>query len=270
LNHFNKLIFMDTSQENLEKEQDRNIGEAIEDGSYFKEGMKWYSTEYILPFKERAFFILLSIISVFVTYLFIIIISSTLPLSERVPIIIKAKDTAVSRPIINSLKNKEEAKSTEEAVLRFILINYVKEREEHNYKRADIKEVNVKLGKIKNNSSIDVFEDFKDFMGKSNPSSPIHFFGKNVERIIEVKKVAFVQVKKITIFDKMKGFLAMDSLPTKAYIDYTVKTILPTRTINEERRIETTFKFNGVNKDRKTKKFLPLQFIVTEYKKFNN
>lgn len=261
---------MDTSQEELEKENSEFVRESIEDGSYFKDAMEWYSTSYILPLTERAFFILLSILSVFVTYMFVIIIASALPLKERLSVVIREKDTAIYEPSITSLVNKKETKSTEEAVLRFLVINYLKEREEHNYKKADITTVNIKLDKIKNNSSIDVFENFKNFMSKSNPSSPIHFFGKNVERKVEIKSFYFVKPKKLTIFDKMKGFLAMYSLPTKAYVNYTVSTVLPSKVVTEERKAELTFKFNGIDIDRETEEFLPLQFIVVEYKKFKN
>jgi len=261
---------MDSSQEELEKERDEFVRDSIEKEEYFKDAKDWYSIAYILPYTERGFFVLLSIIGILVTYLFLIIIASALPLKERLSVVIEAKDTALYEPTIKSLVNKKEAKSTDEAVLRFLIINYLKEREEHNYKKADIKEVNIKLDKIKNNSSTEAFEEFKKFMSQSNPNSPIHFFGKNVERNIEIKSFNFVQAKKLTIFDKMKGFLAMYSLPTKAYITYTSDTVLPNKVIKENKRAELTFKFNGINIDKKTKEYLPLNFIVVEYKKFDD
>jgi type IV secretion system protein VirB8 len=260
---------MTDSQEELEKEHDNFIKESVEDGRYFKDAMEWYSLSYILPYAERGFYIILFILSVFITYLFFSIISATLPLEQSVPIFLTEKDSTAYVPKIKSLANKEEAKTTEEAVLRFIVINYLKEREEHNYKTANINDVNIKLDKIKNNSSIGVFEEFKEFMSKSNPSSPIHFFGKNISRNIKVKSFKFNEIEKLTIMDRIRGFLAIESLPTKAYIDYTVNTILPNRVVSEKKRVEIVFKFNGIKLDRKTKEFLPLRFIVVDYKKFN-
>lgn len=261
---------MKESLDSTEKQQNELIRESIENGDYFKDAMEWYSLSYISPITERAFFVLLSILSVFITYMFITIISSALPLKETVPVVIKEKDTAVYRTTIKSIKHKDEAKTTDEAVLRFLLINYIKEREEHNYKRAKIQDVNEKLDKIKNNSSVEVFEQFKDFMSRSNPSSPIHFFNKNVERKITINSFKFAKTKKITLFDKMKGFLAMQALPTKAYINYTSHTILPNKIIKEQREAEITFKFNGIDIDKKTQKFSPLRFIVIDYKKFKS
>jgi type IV secretory pathway component VirB8 len=260
---------MNLPKKELEQEENELIQQSVENEEYFQEAIEWYSISYILPYSQRAFFTLLFILSLFVTYLFSMVIYSALPLKERLSIVVEAKDTALYTPKLVPLVNKNEAKSTEEAVLRFLIINYLKEWEEHNYKRANINSVNIKLDKIKNNSSTEVFEQFKSFMSRTNYNSPIHFFGKNVERTVDINAFAFVQTRKLTIFDKMRGFLAMYSLPTKAYVDYTINTILPDQSIEEKKRAELSFKFSGVNFDKKTKNYLPLYFTVIEYKKYD-
>lgn len=260
---------MDPSTEEINEEYKTFVKESVDDGSYFKDAFDWYAISYILPIAERSFFMFLSILSALIVYVLISIFSSVLPLTEEVPIVIKAKDSARYKPIISSIKNKDEAETLDETVLRFLAINFVKDREEHNYKKANIKEYNKKLDRMKNNSSIEVYDDFKKFMSKSNPDSPIHFFGKNVERKIIVDSFTFEKVKKTGVMDRLRGFLVLEATPSKAYVNYTLQTILPDKTVNEKRKARMGFKFSGVEFDEKNNKYLPLKFTVTEYKNYN-
>jgi type IV secretory pathway component VirB8 len=250
------------NQENLTSEQKELVKKSVEDGSYFKDGLEWFVSKYIEPITEKTFLIFLSIIGVVITYTIVTMITNLLPLTESVPIVLKERDSSTYLPIITKLIEKD-TKTTNEAILKYLVINYVKDRENHYYPKGNLSKYTSKFERIKNSSSNEAFVDFKKFMSKNNKQSPIHYFGKDIERKIEIQSFKFVRLEK-TFFNKAGDFFMAEKMPQEALITYKIKIIAPLKTIEETTTKRLSFNFSGIRRSAK-KEYLPLNFKVISY-----
>jgi len=259
-----------TESEDFKKRYNSFVSKLLENKTFFKDAREWYATTYVLPISQRSFFILISIMGLFTSIMIASIVNSVFPLKETVPVIIESKDQAIYKPIIYDLTkiNTQNSKTADEFVSSYLLVNYLKEREEHSYRDGNITKYNEKFNKIKNNSSIEVFEEFKKYMSKSNSNSPVHFFGKNISRKVIIKNIKFIRQIKEELSDKIKDFFRPKDMPSLVEIDYLVQTKYSNRTVSERNKAKINFKFNGIQKDQKTNKYLPLKFTVTKYKNY--
>ncbi len=249
-------------KQNINSEKEEFIKKSIEDGSYFKDAVEWFGSRYIEPITEKTFLVFLSIIGVVITYTIITMISNLLPLTEKVAIVLKEKDSTKYLPIITPLRDDEKL-TTNEAVLKYLVIHYLKDREEHYYPKGNLTKYTDKFERIKNTSSNEAFVDFKQFMSKSNKDSPIHYFGQDVERKVEITSFSFIRNKQ-GFFTKTGEFFAEEKFPKKAVIKYKVKLITPFKTTESSETTEISFNFGGIKRNSK-KEYLPLNFKVISY-----
>jgi len=252
----------DNNKKNSTSEQKEFIKKSVEDGSYFKDGIEWFGSKYIEPITEKTFLIFLSIIGIIITYTIITMITNLLPLTESVPIVLKERDSSTYLPIISKLIEKD-TKTTNEAILKYLVINYVKDRENHYYPEGDLSKYTSKFERIKNSSSNEAFVDFKKFMSKNNKQSPIHYFGKDIERKIEIQSFNFIRPEK-TFFNKAGDFFMAEKLPQEAIVTYKIKIITPLKTTEETKTTRLSFNFSGIRRNTK-KEYLPLNFKVISY-----
>ena len=117
---------------------------------------------------------------------------------------------------------------------------------------------------IKNNSSIQEYRDFQAFLSKNNPNSPITYFGRDFQRLVDVKSVEFLQPKTDTLIDTARYFVASD-LPSNANIKYTITTkVNSIATSTQQYLVKINFKFSGVNSKKSSDS--NLDFTVISYK----
>jgi type IV secretory pathway component VirB8 len=195
-------------------------------------------------------------------------IQNTFPLQEEFPVVISAKDQSLYYPHLVAIRDKKdkEADTVDEAVAKYLVSIYIKDREEYDYSKSDIYEVNKKFTRLRNTSSSSEYRKFQLFMSKDNPASPIYQFGKNVTRKI---KIAYVDFKKENAEDfvtQAKSFLHF-KLPTEARVRFTAITtrakgddMIETK---EDFVVEVGFEFDGASKDENNRK---LNFMVNRYK----
>ena len=253
---------------NFDEDYKESIRCSIDDGSYFKDAFNWYADSYLKPIVDRTFFIFMSIMGIFIVYNVVLMIFMLLPLKQDIYISIKEKDLTKYYTSIYDISKNDEGESTDEDILRYLTIYYVKERENHNYKSGDIMDLNNKLTKIGNNSSGDVFNDFKYYMSSKNENGPYYYFGKNIETTVQINSLNFTRIRRKNIFSKAIDYFNVQLLPIGADVVYTLKTQMGDDITYQKRKAVIGFKFSGVEYDKNTGTYLPVKFTVTSYKNY--
>lgn len=173
----------------MSKEQ-KEIAEKIRDGSYFEDAREWYARKYLYPVTERTLLVFLAGITGFLFFISTAnlkhIIDSS---SEPIPVVISVKDSTNQFSIIKPLANDQD--TTQEAVARYLIIDYLKTREEYSPKDSEAESLKRNLRKIKRSSSKSVLNQYKDYMSETNKYSPIIRFGNHTTRDIVINNFKF-------------------------------------------------------------------------------
>ncbi|MDX2083390.1 MAG: VirB8/TrbF family protein [Rickettsiales bacterium] len=253
------------------------IKSSVKDGSYFKDGLNWYFFRYVNPFCERTIFTFAALVASIVFYCLIQMIQGAFPLVEKDPIIIPAVDQSQYFPNLVPLKPHAkgpgsknydpEIVTVDEAIAKYLLSVYVKDREAYDYSKSEVEDVNNKFAHIRNTSSASQYREFQLFMSKDNPDSPIHNFGQKVSKSVEIESVKFLKEEPKDFSQKAKDFLTV-KIPTEAEVRFstTLKTADENgdiKTSKESYLAKIDFSFSGVSKESKNNN---LDFLVNSYK----
>ncbi|MES2677990.1 MAG: VirB8/TrbF family protein [Pseudomonadota bacterium] len=247
-----------------QKEYNDFIKSLVADGSYFKDARDWYIFRYVQPICERTILFFIVIITGFVTYILAGTILNSLPIKQEVAVIIRPKDQSRYFPVIKSLKDSVEIKNIDQAVSKYLLAQYVKKREGYDLRKTNIEALNNQMNYIKNNSSIQEYRDFQSFLSKNNPDSPIIYFGRDFQRIVDIDSVEFPPKETDNLIDTARYFVAND-LPNNANVKYTITTKVNSVVTSTQRYlVKINFKFSGVNSKKSNNS--GLDFTVISYK----
>ena len=253
------------------------IKDSVDDKSYFKDALDWYLFRYVTPICYRTLLIFGAMIASVVLYALVQLFEQSFPLVEEKPIFIKAKDQSLYFPELVELKPKKGSKdfdpniqTVDESVAKYLLSNYVKEREGYDFSESEIIDVNNKINRIRNTSSAKEYKDFQKIMSKDNPQSPIRHFGKKVKKIIAINSVTFIRKEPEKFTLKAKEFL-FQKIPNEAHVRFsaTISKAQADGTYKNEKKLylaKIIFAFDGVNKNKETKKVL--NFSVNDYRLF--
>jgi type IV secretory pathway component VirB8 len=253
------------------------IKESVKDKSYFKDGLNWYFFRYVSPICDRAMLFFGGIISVVVCYFLFQMIQSAFPLIVSEPLFLKAHNQSLYYPKLVRLKPNHNMpnydaniKTVDEAVLKYLLIIYVQDRENYDFSKAEIEDVNKKFNRIKNNSSIEEYKNYQLIMSKDNPNSPINNFGLNVVKKVVIESFRFIREEPKDFTIMAREYLA-NKIPTKAELRFlaTTKSTSTYGEVQEEKErylARVDFKFYGIEKDSKDSN--SLKFSVNSYKLF--
>lgn len=259
------------------EEQPKNaasLKDDVKNGSYFKEAFDWYYFRYVTPVCDRSLLIFGGIVSVIVLFFLSEMIKQALPLVEEKPIFVRAKDQSRYFPHIIDLKPKEDEanydkdiRNVDEAVAKYLLSVYIKEREGFDFSKALVEDVNKKFNYIKNSSSDAEFELFRLVMDRDNPESPINFFGQDASKNIEIESIKFIRKRDINFTSKIKYFFS-NKIPSEAEVIFTAymekRTLDNIEKTSQKYLAKVDFYFLGVSKKGEKQ----LKFSVNSYKLF--
>ncbi len=258
-------------QGQITEEYAKIIKESVESGDFFKESIKWYIFQYIRPTVDRNNMFLFFLIGAFTVYMLYIMIENTFPLVEKFPVVIKEKDASLYNPIIHKLKvDSDKVKYTaDEMILNTLITKYIENREGFDFSDADASKVNQKYNQIKNSSSFLEYKNFQQLMEKSNPNSPIKFFGKKVKKLIDIKSIKLI--KGVVKGNFIARYFSI-SIPTQAQVRFSAILESP----DEDGKIKRVSKnylakisFDYEEIDRDNKKVGEIGFIVKKYELFD-
>lgn len=259
-----------------------NIKNEVNEGNFFKEALDWYYFRYVSPINDRTLLIIGALISCVICYFVYTIVKSSFPLVIKEPIIIKAKDQSKYVPRLIELKPKagkftydQGIKNIDEAIAKYLISIYIKDREEYDFSDSSIESVNLKINRIKNNSTLSEFKNFQNFFSEDNPQSPIQNFGKNVIKTIKIDAFRFARTKPRDFKEQVIEYFNL-KLPTQATVTFKSSTNYTDeygekKVLTEKFLVKIKFNFKPVvkinNDDPKSKKYIDrkLKFHVENY-----
>ncbi|MBO4956936.1 MAG: hypothetical protein J6C50_03790 [Rickettsiales bacterium] len=238
------------------------VATIVEEKTYFKDALDWYCLKYLNVIAERTYFILLSFMSFLILIFLYFTIKNILPLKESFPILVKRDNVVDYYTEISPIKPAGLKYNSNEAILRFLIINYTRELFTHNYKSGKIEDLNIKLTKIKNYSTNELFQRFRNDFNQISGN----MFNKNVSQNVVIKSFKFIKNEKKDFKDKIKNYV-FTNMPTEAEIEYTTIFIdsQGKRTMSDEKML-LTFKYETIKYNNIKKEFTKPVLIVSDYK----
>jgi type IV secretory pathway component VirB8 len=220
-----------TQEDNLEDfevkaKYNEFIKENITSGQFFKDGRDWYIFRYVNPICDRTTLIIGALILLITIYLIKNIVDSMFPLVISQPIFVSPRDPTIYQTKIVKLKPRkgeadfdQEVQTVDEAIIKYLLLVYIKDRESFDFSKGETDVVNKKFNRIKTNSTFREYKNFQSIMSKENKDSPIHFFGKNVVKKIFFRSIAFKRKEGRNMFEKALFYIA-NSAPLEAEVTF--------------------------------------------------
>jgi len=241
----------------METEEYIEISEKVRSGEYFREVRKVIDADLHDPMTDRYWYILLTIPSIIVVFVAFFALQSLYPLKPSVPFIFGINDLLEDAPRIESLI-KVEGEGVDAALQRFLITNYVKQREEYNVATFDRNQI-----ALRTLSTRQVYGEYQQSIALNNPESPIVLYQRHTQRNIKVLSSQTLE----------KSTPKADDKPSDVR-DYVMRVtyeaeLRPSGKENPVTRwqVDVAFKYEPIKLDEKTGKITPYGFLVTGYNK---
>jgi len=247
-----------------QKEYNDFIKASVANGAYFKDARDWYILRYVYPVCERTMLFFIAAFAGAIFYILATTIMLSLPIKQEVPIIIRPTDQSKYFPVIKKLKDSVDLQNVDEAVSKYLVTEYLKKREGYDFRRTNLEDLNKQLKYVKNNSSLQEYEKFQSFLSKENQDTPIKYFGRDFQRIVDVDSVTFVRQNVGTLIEKARDFIKSE-VPSEVIIRYRVTTKINSVNVSSEKYlVKVKFKFSGIKAEKTPNS--RLDFMVISYK----
>lgn len=247
------------------------VRSVVDNKKYFEDAMDWYCLKYLSVISERTFFIVLSLMSFIIVAIIVLTIKNILPLSEVFPVLVNQKDSVNYYSTIKSIKPANMDYDSNEAILRFMLIRYVREMFNHNYKTGKIEDLNYKLNRIKIYSTDEVMQKFRADFNEISAA----MFNKNIEQRTYIRTFKFGKKQrggkseKKNILTSIGNSLFSKKIPTEAELDYEVHTITSDSRTVENYKITLSFKYEPIKFNNFRNSFTKPVLVITSYNVVN-
>ncbi|MDA7704859.1 VirB8/TrbF family protein [Rickettsiales bacterium] len=237
----------------------------VEKKMFFKDSVNYYLLSYISPKCHRTFLIIILLFTSSILYILSEEIIKLLPIKQPLPIMVNAKDSSIYYPAIKSLRKPYDTDviSINEMVARYLIENYITQRESYDFRTANINDINNKLEFIRNNSSSKEYRNFKKYFDRTNPLSPVRFFGKDSYNKVDIISVAFEKEENKNLLKIAQDFLYI-SLAKEAVVNYKITRYIGNKTSVTKKKARIFFSFSGINKKSGTLK-KELDFTVNNF-----
>jgi type IV secretory pathway component VirB8 len=168
----------------------KEIAKKIKDGSYYNDAIDWYARRYLYPITERTALIFFASVMCFALLISSLNIKSLITENEILPFPIYVDNTTDYFSIISPLAKNFD--STQEAVARYLVIDYLKSREEYSYESMQGDKLKYRLKKMKSSSSKQVLDEYKNYINPLNPYSPVVRYADHTNRQITIQSFDFI------------------------------------------------------------------------------
>ncbi|MSO13983.1 VirB8/TrbF family protein [Rickettsiales endosymbiont of Trichoplax sp. H2] len=228
--------------------EDINNKSLLLDNDFYQRSLKWFLYKYV-NINATLRLLLIVVVIFFIAAMLIINTANVTKESHRYPFPIYFNNEVKYFPKIQSIGNKNE--NINLSVAKYLIINYLKMREEFDENSLIPEKLNEKLNYVNNVSSLKVFQKYFKFINiDDNPDSPLLKYRYKNSRIITIDKVVFS--KDVIV-------------PSYAQVYYKVRSLIDKKENIENKIAEITFFMSEINK-----KFIDskqdLNFLITDYK----
>lgn len=215
------------------------IAEKVRTGEYFREARMMYDSTVNDPMAERYIYVLITICALIILTIAVNAMQDLYPLQTAVPLTYITHDIVEDIPLVKPLQGYKNEDSSE-ALLRYLVKNYVIQREEY-----DINSFDRDVNGVKSQSSEAAFKEFQQFIDPHNADSPITVYQRHSRRKISVLSMRRLDGGMEVLFEAV-----VDSR---------------TDVKKSHWRANIAFQYNGIELDQKTNTVKPMSFVVTEY-----
>lgn len=216
------------------------VAKKIESGEYFADAMNWFHAKFTRPRTEFAYFFIICVIAVLAFLVGLVAFSQVFPLSPGKNFIMGRPIDAGERLTIRGIQKSGE--TANDSIMKFMLGEYVKSREEYKEERLDR---NFRI--VKTFSTDEVFDQYLQDTSPSNPQNPVILYGKQAIRDIIVTDIKLLDAT---------GKEAHDENVTRVIVNYT--TILTYLSDNSTQisynEADITFNYKQITVDQETGK----------------
>lgn len=227
----------------LPPEEYLEIAEKVRTGEYFREARGIHDVTVSDPMSERYFYICITSLAIMILLVAVMAARGLYPLNITVPFIFNTHDIVNDLPRMKTL-TAFKGESASEALLRFLVKNYVTMRETYEIDTFDRS-----INGVKQQSSKDLFAEYQTLIDPSNPDSPIVQYQRHTRRTIVI-----LATKRLV--DQDFGM--------EVYYDVYLET---RGEIKKSRwQADIAFSYSGVELDEKKEKVKPISFVVTKYR----
>lgn len=220
----------------------RAVADKVRTGEYFRESRSMYDTMVHDPMTDRYFFIFLTVLSLLGLIVAFIGMRMLYPLQVSVPFAYQAQNLAEDMPYIKTLL-AHKGEDPGEALLRFLVQNYVVAREEY-----DIAAFDRDVSGVSAQSDKTVLNEYRHAVDPANPESPLALYQRHSKRRIDIISSR-----------RLDGDFGMEVL-------YEATVISKTEAKKSRWQADIAFQYGGLALDEDTGKAKPIDFIVTDYR----
>ena len=199
------------------------VTELVTTERYYDEARSFYGLTYHAPISARSYYVVVIILGLTILWISIQSFSSIFPLTPNIPFILSSQDVYEELPVMEKLAKGEETKNN--AVMQFLIRNYVERREYYNFFKPT--EIERNFYNIRFHSTRDVLLQYREFLQTSNPSSPYNVFGRDTSRTVYI---TLMQVD-------------TNTSPSRAYIEFSEALSGSRRSVSPEWIAEMEFTY---------------------------
>jgi type IV secretion system protein VirB8 len=229
--------------EALPPEEYLEIAEKVRTGEYFREARGMYDITINDPMSDRYMYICITTVAIMILCVAVYAAQQLYPLERSVPFIFNTNNIVDDLPRMKSL-TMHKGENPSEALLRFLVKNYVNMRESY-----DIETFDRNVNGVKQQSAPEVVAELQAFINPGNPESPIVVYQRHSKR-----HVTILATKRLV--DQDYGM--------EVYFDVTIEN---RNEIKKSRwQADIAFSYSGVELDQSEEKVKPISFVVTKYR----
>ena len=249
---------------------DEDIAREIEDGTYFQAGRQWYSQLFHLPLAERSYFIIIIFLAIVNGYFAALSFSGVFPISPRIPFFVYSNNVWEDLPSINRIA-ESKGQDKNEAVMKFLVKNYVINRESY-----DLKWYELRYRNIWSESTKPVFDRYAVTMDAANPYGPYQLYSNKSKRLVTVDSVDYSHdsavfhshvIYQASVQSLINGQITSHSR-WQADLTYNYSNFSVDQSLGQDVWIARFFGLTGttLKASGEKRKVIPMKFTVTDYR----
>jgi len=204
------------------------VAKKIESGSYYPEAMNWFHTKFTRPRTEFVYFSIICLIAVLAFFTGLAAFMEIFPLSPGKNFVLGRSITSGDNITIRSIQEKGE--TANDSIMKFMLSQYVRAREEYIEERLDR---NFRV--VKTFSGDTVFGEYTEQTSISNPQNPVILYGKQATKDIILNDINLVDAL---------GKPAHDAKVVRAIVNYTTTLTYLSDNTQDATQYEADISFN--------------------------
>jgi type IV secretion system protein VirB8 len=201
-------------------EQDKQIADAIRNGTYFVQARQWFEAVYIGPISERTFFLIIAILAGFVAFFSVSAVIRFMPLTNRDPVLVYATDRPddVYMTLVPLAEKREPANP---AITQFFVTQYVLAREGYF---SQTFASNARF--VRAQSDVGAYNAYATAYSPTNAASPFAALGEYGQRLITMRSVQIAPPRdgkgsaEVTFSAEIKGAEPISTTNWTAKLEY--------------------------------------------------